>query len=158
MINQIDRSKFALITSIWNNALRFDKSLIEIKHKKLSLLGHGRKRRAIDHDKNATIEYTKFKENLQYTVLMPGEMSNDIKYRESSEQCRNFVVISGLLAGLLALSTIIVSFSSDSGSHKILMKFFINQTCGLASKLQSSGRKSLDDFANNGYAGRAVMQ
>ncbi|CRL00895.1 CLUMA_CG014146, isoform A [Clunio marinus] len=99
--------------------------------------GHGRKRRAIDHNKNAT-EYTKFKENLQYTVLMPGELSNGVNYNQSSEQCRNFVVISGLLAGLLALSTII--------------------TCGLASRLQSSGRKSLDDFANSGYAGRAVTQ
>lgn len=71
--------------------------------------GHGRKRRAIDHDdKNAT-EFTKFKENLQYTVLMPGELSNEVRYRESGDQCRNFVMISGLLAGLLALSTIIVS-------------------------------------------------
>lgn len=33
-----------------------------------------------------------------------------------------------------------------------------SQTCGLVSKLQSNGRKSLDDFANSGYAGRAVMQ
>ena len=71
--------------------------------------GHGRKRRAIEHeDKNVT-EYTKFKENLQYTVLMPGELTNEVKYRESGDQCRNFVMISGLLAGLLALSTIIVS-------------------------------------------------
>lgn len=72
--------------------------------------GHGRKRRAIEHeDKNVT-EYTKFKENLQYTVLMPGELTNEVKYRESGDQCRNFVMISGLLAGLLALSTIIVSY------------------------------------------------
>lgn len=69
---------------------------------------HGRKRRAIDHDKNVT-EYTKFKENLQYTVLMPGELTRELKYTESADQCRNFVMISGLLAGLLALSTIIVS-------------------------------------------------
>lgn len=72
------------------------------------LTGHGRKRRAIEHDKNAT-EFTKFKENLQYTVLMPGELTNDVKYKDSGDQCRNFVMISGLLAGLLALSTIIVS-------------------------------------------------
>jgi hypothetical protein len=75
--------------------------------------GHGRKRRAIDHeDKNLT-EYTKFKENLQYTVLMPGDFSKEVKYRESGDQCRNFVMISGLLAGLLALSTIIVSCVED---------------------------------------------
>ena len=40
---------------------------------------------------------------------MPGELSNDVKFRESPEQCKNFLVISSLLAGLLALSTIIVS-------------------------------------------------
>lgn len=74
----------------------------------LSFTGHGRKRRAIEHDKNAT-EFTKFKENLQYTVLMPGELSNELKYKDSADQCRNFVLMSGLLAGLLALSTIIVS-------------------------------------------------
>jgi hypothetical protein len=73
---------------------------------KISSLGHGRKRRTVDV--NAT-DYTGFKENLQYTVLMPGEFTNDVRFNDSSEQCRNFVVISGLLAGLLALSTIIVS-------------------------------------------------
>ncbi|CAG9798336.1 unnamed protein product [Chironomus riparius] len=97
---------------------------------------HGKKRRSIDTN---TTDYTRFKENLQYTVLMPGEFANgDIKFNESPEQCRNFVMISGLLAGLLALSTII--------------------TCGLASKLQTAGRKTLDDFTRSGYAGRAVMQ
>ncbi|KAG5676081.1 hypothetical protein PVAND_005935 [Polypedilum vanderplanki] len=96
---------------------------------------HGRKRRTIDA--NST-DYTRFKENLQYTVLMPGEFTNDVRFNESSEQCHNFVVISGLLAGLLALSTII--------------------TCGLASKLQMAGRKTLDDFSSSGYAGRAVVQ
>ncbi|CAO1307459.1 unnamed protein product [Diamesa serratosioi] len=98
--------------------------------------GHGRKRREIE-DRNAT-EYTKFKENLEYTVIMPGEFNKDMKFYDSAEQCKNFVMISGLLAGLLALSTII--------------------TCGLASKLQHSGRKSLDDFSSSGYAGRAVVQ
>lgn len=69
--------------------------------------GHGRKRREIE-DRNAT-EYTKFKENLEYTVIMPGEFNKEMKFYDSAEQCKNFVMISGLLAGLLALSTIIVS-------------------------------------------------
>jgi hypothetical protein len=46
---------------------------------------------------------------------MPGEFANDIKFNESPEQCRNFVMISGLLAGLLALSTIIVSLIMQIG-------------------------------------------
>jgi hypothetical protein len=73
-------------------------------------LGHGRKRRAIEHDddRNQT-DYTRFKENLQYTVLMPGELTNAVDLRDGAESCRNFVMITGLLAGLLALSTFIVS-------------------------------------------------
>lgn len=73
-------------------------------------IGHGRKRRAIEHDDKNMTEYTKFKENLQYTVLMPGE-SSAIDLRDGSETCKNFVMITGLLAGLLALSTVIVSWS-----------------------------------------------
>jgi hypothetical protein len=69
-------------------------------------LGHGRRRRSAD--RNST-EYTKFKENLEYTVIMPGEYDNTVKYDETMENCKSFVLISGLLAGLLALSTIIVS-------------------------------------------------
>lgn len=38
------------------------------------------------------------------------------------------------------------------------MLISILKTCGLASKLQHSGRKSLDDFSSSGYAGRAVVQ
>ena len=59
-------------------------------------------------DRNTT-EYTKFKENIEYTVIMPGEYDGKVKYQDSTEQCKNFVLISGLLAALLALSTIIVS-------------------------------------------------
>ena len=73
-------------------------------------IGHGRKRREIE-DRNAT-EYTKFKENLEYTVIMPGEFNKEMKFYDSAEQCKNFVMISGLLAGLLALSTLIVSIKN----------------------------------------------
>lgn len=103
-------------------------------------------------------EYTKFKENLQYTVLMPGE-SSAIDLREGSETCKSFVMITGLLAGLLALSTVIVSWSFALNLNMDLT-FVSQQTCGLASKLQNGGRKNIiDDFpSNTGYAGRAVMQ
>lgn len=66
--------------------------------------GHGKRRRSIA-DKNAT-EYTKFKENIEYTVLMPGEFGNG---RTQDDQCRSFLFIAVLLGLLLALSTIIVS-------------------------------------------------
>lgn len=70
----------------------------------LSMIGHDRFRRAALN----TTEFTKFKENIEYTVIMPGQY-DDLRYKEVPDQCKNFVMISGLLAGLLALSTIIVS-------------------------------------------------
>lgn len=68
--------------------------------------GHGKRRRRSISDKNAT-EYTKFKENIEYTVIMPGgEFGGG---RTTDEQCRSFLFIAVLLGLLLALSTIIVS-------------------------------------------------
>lgn len=74
--------------------------------------GHGRRRRAIeDHtDKNHTnglTEFTKFKENIEYAVTLPGEY-DQMKYQDG-DQCKNFILISGLLASLLTLSTLLVS-------------------------------------------------
>lgn len=66
--------------------------------------GHGRRRRSINTN---TTEYTKFKENIEYTVTVPGEY-DEIRYADN-EQCRHFVIISILLSVLLALSTILVS-------------------------------------------------
>ena len=91
---------------------------------------------------------------------MPGEFNKEMKFYDSAEQCKNFVMISGLLAGLLALSTIIVSIKNKGrpNSFQTITLLSFLKTCGLASKLQHSGRKSLDDFSSSGYAGRAVVQ
>ncbi|XP_052898057.1 uncharacterized protein LOC128304858 [Anopheles moucheti] len=96
----------------------------------------GRRRRD-EHSRNRT-EYTKFKENIEYTVIMPGEYDDAMRYQQNPEQCKNFVVISGLLAALLALSTVI--------------------TCGLASRMQGSGKKTIDELTAKGYSGRAIVQ
>ncbi|XP_065086182.1 uncharacterized protein LOC135708139 [Ochlerotatus camptorhynchus] len=102
----------------------------------LSMIGHDRHRRA--SGTLNTTEFTKFKENIEYTVIMPGQY-DDLRYKEVPDQCKNFVMISGLLAGLLALSTII--------------------TCGLASRLQGNGKKSsIDELNVKGYSGRAIVQ
>lgn len=79
--------------------------------------GHGRRRRSLaensteqhehEHINNATIDFTKFKENIEYSVLLPGEFDH-LKGFQDPDQCKNFVLISGLLALLLTLSTILV--------------------------------------------------
>lgn len=65
--------------------------------------GHGRRRR--DLSNTNTTEYTKFKENIEYTVIMPGDYNS---MEANSEQCKHFVLISMLLAVLLTFSTILV--------------------------------------------------
>ncbi|XP_049533381.1 uncharacterized protein LOC125949928 [Anopheles darlingi] len=104
----------------------------------LSRTGLGRRRRESEGATRNRTEYTKFKENIEYTVIMPGEYDDAMRYQQAPEQCKNFVIISGLLAALLALSTVI--------------------TCGLASRLQGSGKKSLDELNAKGYSGRAIVQ
>ena len=61
-------------------------------------------------DTNST-EYTRFKENIGYTVIMPGEDSSATGIRASVEQCKAVAGISGILAALLVVSTVIVSMN-----------------------------------------------
>lgn len=79
--------------------------------------GHGRRKRTPSHDN--TTEFTRFKENIEYSVIMPGEF-DQMRGIQDPDQCKNFVLISGLLATLLALSTILVS------SLILLLFFYIN--------------------------------
>lgn len=60
-----------------------------------------------EENNNSSIEYTKFKENIEYSVLLPGDFDH-MKGYQDSDQCKNFILISGLLALLLTLSTILV--------------------------------------------------
>ncbi len=69
--------------------------------------GHGRRRRGLSN--NSLTEYTKFKENIEYTVIMPGDYNNS---DANSEQCKHFVLIAMLLAVLLAFATILVRKST----------------------------------------------
>lgn len=128
--------------------------------------GHGRRKRTPGllpgkNDTNSTTEYTRFKENIEYTVIMPGEF--DQMKGIDPDQCKNFVLISGLLAMLLAFSTILVStMSSIDLLHRFSNLFsfcFSLQSCALVSKIQNINRKGVDDFVpTKGYAGRAIVQ
>lgn len=97
--------------------------------------GHGRRRRRrhlAGGDANAT-EYTKFKENIEYTVTVPGEY-DELRFAES-DQCRHFVIISILLSALLALSTILVSSLEASDLHilriQIILKISLDMCVGV---------------------------
>lgn len=74
--------------------------------------GHGRRKRreilpATYNSSNGLSEFTKFKQNIEYTVIMPSEY-DDERILDSG-QCRQFANLSMGLAVLLAFSTVIVS-------------------------------------------------
>ncbi|CAH0547448.1 unnamed protein product [Brassicogethes aeneus] len=122
--------------------------------------GHGRKRRsaqieeivdrptasALTHYNNT--QFTKIKENLEYTVLMPGEFYHRTAAMESS--CSTFLVIAAILGCLLFLSAFIM--------------------CWLATRLHTAilgaaNNKSIDQlvresrcYSESGYTGRATTQ
>lgn len=104
--------------------------------------GHGRRRRNLadnstyerenerghEHDRvtNTTIDFTKFKENIEYSVLLPGEFDH-LKGFQDPDQCKNFVLISGLLALLLTLSTILVCrLATKRPTHTKILNLFFN--------------------------------
>lgn len=123
--------------------------------------GHGRRRRrqvnsafpeshytqGLSKKYNAT-QYTKFKENLEYTVLMPGEFCHRTAALEGS--CSTFLVIATILGCLLFMSAFVM--------------------CWLASRLHaaligSGNNKNIDQlvreskhFSESGYTGRALTQ
>lgn len=80
--------------------------------------GHGRRRR--DLSNSSLTEFTKFKENIEYTVMMPGDYNS---MDANSDQCKHFVVISMLLAVLLAFATILV--------RKIFLKCSLQAYCSM---------------------------
>lgn len=91
--------------------------------------GHGRRRREIasveeinseqiyDATNNAT-QFAKIKENLEYTVLMPGEFYHKTTAVEAS--CSTFLVIAAILGCLLFLSAFIMCWLA-SRLHSVLV-------------------------------------
>lgn len=123
--------------------------------------GHGRRKRsseiieivqkptaaALTHYN--TTQFTKIKENLEYTVLMPGEFYHRTAAMENS--CSTFLVIAAILGCLLFLSAFIM--------------------CWLATRLHTAlvgaaaSSKNLDQlvrdsrcYSESGYTGRATTQ
>lgn len=123
--------------------------------------GHGRRRREIaeieeltseeiiTQNQNNITQFTKIKENIEYTVLMPGEFYHRTAAMESS--CSTFLAIAAILGCLLFLSAFIM--------------------CWLASRLHSAlvgavnTGKNIDqlvresrNFPETGYTGRPITQ
>lgn len=68
---------------------------------------NGIRAEALTQKYNDTTQFTKFKENIEYTVVMPGELFHKTGAAEAS--CNSSLVIAGVLGCLLFLSALIVS-------------------------------------------------
>lgn len=79
--------------------------------------GHGRKKRTISTEFNHhnSTDYTKFKENIEYTVIMPGDLEAGFKIEGNT--CRNFLVVSGLLGLVLAITIAFVSITFENNIY-----------------------------------------
>ncbi|KAL3285289.1 hypothetical protein HHI36_019399 [Cryptolaemus montrouzieri] len=91
--------------------------------------GHGRRRRAVgksnetptalmEHYTQNGTQFTRIKENLEYTVLMPGEFFHKSAVVEGS--CSTFLVIAAILGSLLFLSAFIMCWLA-SRLHSALL-------------------------------------
>lgn len=118
--------------------------------------GHGRRRRDIasveeisseqiyDAVNNAT-QFAKIKENLEYTVLMPGEFYHKTAAVEAS--CSTFLVIAAILGCLLFLSAFIMCWLA-SRLHSVLVG-----TVNTSKNIDQLVRESRS-YSESSYTGR----
>lgn len=79
--------------------------------RRLRFIGTRRKRRHLDGTttNNSTAdEYTRFKENIPYTVLVPGAYRSGDQNGADTDQCRNIVFVSILLTVIVAFFAVVV--------------------------------------------------
>ncbi|KAF6202589.1 hypothetical protein GE061_002987 [Apolygus lucorum] len=84
--------------------------------------GHGRRRRRdaanstaigeaveqkTDHTSNGTTQYTRFKENIEYTVLMPGDVYSE---PSSEANCQNMLLMSAALGSMLFTAAFLMCY------------------------------------------------
>lgn len=125
--------------------------------------GHGRRRRRreiasveeisseeiYDATSNAT-QFAKIKENLEYTVLMPGEFYHRTSAVEAS--CSTFLVIAAILGCLLFLSAFIMCWLA-SRLHSVLVG-----TVNTSKNIDQLVRESRNSYSESGYTGRPTTQ
>ncbi|KAF2899862.1 hypothetical protein ILUMI_06324 [Ignelater luminosus] len=128
--------------------------------------GHGRRKRqtgdvieivdahptaqAMTKKYNDSIHFTKFKENIEYTVLMPSEFYHKTTTLENS--CSTFLVIAGVLGCLLFLSAFIMCWLALR-LHTALLGG-VNGTKNIDQLVGNSGRH----YHETGYTGRPTTQ
>lgn len=73
---------------------------------------------------NSSDEFTRFKENIGYSVIIPGAYGDGESGRES-DQCRNIIMLSILLTVVVAICSILV---------RIFIQLFAHVKCNFFTK------------------------
>ncbi|KAH8376935.1 hypothetical protein KR093_002290, partial [Drosophila rubida] len=136
--------------------------------------GHGRRRRrqiestsAVMQRPDNTSEFKRFKENIEYTVIMPGQADKKVGLLiDLTQHCRGALLISSFFIFMITFCFTMVSaalrlpnlitFNSLSSSLSLFL-----QSCMLAFRVQADKKLRSLQFSsgfNTGYAGRAVVQ
>ncbi|CAH0389504.1 unnamed protein product [Bemisia tabaci] len=127
--------------------------------------GHGRRRRrsvndlqfgnktVIGHDGNKTeTQYAKFQENIEYTVLMPGDFYHRAVSMENS--CSTFLMVSATLGLLLFLSAFIMCYLASRLQSVLSSQY--NATMGIDQLVREHARKMGPESVC--YTGRTMFQ
>ncbi|XP_075225337.1 uncharacterized protein LOC142326626 [Lycorma delicatula] len=127
--------------------------------------GHGRKRRHLSQQQEvfpstnvsrADKQFTKFQENIEYTVLMPGELYHKSTTMEVT--CTTFVTISGVLGCLLLVSASIMCYLACRLQRVITAQ---RRHSAIDQLVRDHSRKhSLisNSVSTSGYTGRPTLQ
>ncbi|XP_032293843.1 uncharacterized protein [Drosophila virilis] len=119
--------------------------------------GHGRRRRQIEsttttpmmqrpaatgNNTSSVSEFKRFKENIEYTVIMPGQVDKKVGFLiDLTQQCRGALLISSFFV--------------------LMITFCCSISCMIALRLQTDKKQRRHQFTsgfNTGYSGRAMVQ
>ncbi|CAG9561292.1 unnamed protein product [Danaus chrysippus] len=119
--------------------------------------GHGRRRRSLAENETKTIsdsQYTRFKENLEYSVVMPGELF----HKKSLEAtCATSMMVAVALGALLFMSALLMCYLATKLNSTMLKNSSLQTPSGKGFEqiLRELAHHSLPD---TGYTGRPTVQ
>ncbi|KAG7295995.1 hypothetical protein JYU34_021089 [Plutella xylostella] len=131
--------------------------------------GHGRKRRSLpdaSHTHNITsaalvaddntTQYTRFKENLEYTVVMPGELFH--RGTPLDATCATSMMIAAALGALLFMSALLMCYLATRLNSTLLKNNSIHQPPSGKSFEQILRELAHHSIPDTGYTGRPTVQ
>lgn len=134
--------------------------------------GHGRRRKryvnnngtatvdAADKYSNSTTNFAKFKENIEYTVIMPEDIYHGTPVA-AENNCGTFLALSGVLGCLLFVAALILCYLTSRLQAAIGSKFRTQHDSFGTGRLHPAGQSSkfpVSFSSSSAYSGRLHWQ